>query len=269
MAYPHTPISGSIDCIEHALANLGANAALLSDEERRSLDDQGYLVLPNHLHQEFLQDLRTTHERLMSDKYGHGQITSTDPGDYWHNESGTRRLADLVSEDPIYDRLYTDPKHLAAVYHVLRCEFKLHSLNARDALPGHGRQGLHRDGDPPGVEELINAAFLLDGFTVENGATRVVPGSHRWPQAPSGGVNDPLVDHPDQILVLAPPGSVVIFNTRLWHSGTDNRTDVPRRVIHLAMSAREVPQPSRQRDRIRKSTFERISPAARYLLDLA
>ena len=98
-----------------------------------------------------------------------------------HQEEGTRRLADLVNKGPVFDLVYTHPTVLAAVHHVIGREFKMSSLNARDALPGEGHQGLHTDWskDYDGRFHVCNSIWLLDDFTEENGCTRLVPGTHR------------------------------------------------------------------------------------------
>jgi ectoine hydroxylase-related dioxygenase (phytanoyl-CoA dioxygenase family) len=65
--------------------------------------------------------------------------------------------------------------------------------------------------------------WMLDDFTEEVGATRVVPGSHKVGHGPdySNGV-------PDSIAAEAPAGTALVFDGRLWH-GTGANTTVDRR----------------------------------------
>jgi len=254
-----------------ALQALGVTDGTLTPAERASLDTQGFVVLNSMIDPRWLAELRAVYERLMSEKYGpwHPNLSSGSATDFWFNESGTRRLADLVSEDPVFDAIYTHPRLLAAMQHILGNDIKLMSLNARDALPGQGQQNFHIDGAPlkPGQDfYLVNSAWLLDDFTVENGATRVIPGSHKIPGPIT--LSDASAPHPLQQIVTAPAGSVFVFNAHVWHSGTVNRTALPRRVIHCACTQRGLEVRDAQAKRIRKSTYERISPAARYLLDV-
>ena len=263
----------TVKSMADALAALGVPDGQLSAAEKAALEEDGYLVLTHMLDPEWLDALRHAYERLMNEKYGKWQpeMTVNRESDFWNNEAGTRRLADLVSEGAVFDGIYTHPRLLAAVAHILGSEFRLHSLNARDALPGQGHQGLHVDGAPLQAAEpfyLVNSAWLLDDFTVENGATRVVPGSHRIPGALSEHVRDLSAPHPQQRIVTAPAGSVFVCNAHVWHSGTRNQTRSPRRVIHCAYSKPACESRCRQDERIRKSTYARISAAARYLLDL-
>src|SRR5262249_55943602 len=154
----------------------------------------------------------------------------------------------------------THPRLLAAVACVLGADFRVHSLNSRDALPGQGYQSLHVDGGPvkPGQRPgVVNSAWLLDDFTAENGATRVIPGTHRLTGPITDHFTDPSAAHPCEQLVLAPAGSVFVFNAALWHSGTQNRTRQRRRVIHCAFSTPENSYCQHHQQSIRKSTYER------------
>ncbi len=127
----------------------------------------------------------------------------------------------------MFDICFTHPRVLAAIARVLGGEFRLSSLNSRAVLPGQGLQGLHADWSgpvAPGDYYVCNSIWLLDDFTAENGATRVVPGSHRSGKAAHEVMDDPAATHPEEILLIAPAGTVVIFNSHVWHGGTRNTT---------------------------------------------
>ena len=72
---------------------------------------------------------------------------------------------------------------------------------------------------------------MLDNSTPNNGATRVVPGSHLELKAVNEQVEDPLASHPEQLLLCAPAGSVGIFNGSVWHSCTQNNSSQKRRML--------------------------------------
>ncbi len=63
-------------------------------------------------------------------------------------------------------------------------------------------------------------ARLLDDFTADNGATRVVPGSHLTGRSASDVMADRRGSRPGQVLQLAPARTVVVFNSHLWHGAT-------------------------------------------------
>ena len=176
-------------------------------------------------------------------------------------EPGVMRLADLVNKGALFDLFYTHPKVLAAVKHVIRDRFKLSSLNYRAALPGAGAQKLHvdwREAVANGHYTVCNSIWLLDDFTADNGATRFVPGTHRNTQLPAEVMADPYDNHPEEKLLIAPAGTVVVFNSHLWHGGTINNSFRQRRAIHSYFCRYDVPQQVDQQKYLRAETRERL-----------
>ena len=74
--------------------------------------------------------------------------------------------------------------------------------------------------------------------------------------------------HPDEIVLLGSAGTAVVFNSHLWHGGTQNRTDKPRRALHSAYVRRDKKQQTIFRDYLLPATYERLSAAQRYLLEV-
>jgi ectoine hydroxylase-related dioxygenase (phytanoyl-CoA dioxygenase family) len=81
-------------------------------------------------------------------------------------------------------------------------------------------------------------------------------------------LEDPKAPHADQKLLLAPAGTVVVFNSHTWHGGTVNRSSQRRRAMHCYFSRRNQPQQLDQKQYVRPKTRKRLSPAARYILDV-
>ncbi len=246
-----------------ALAELGVTQDTLAGGTRERLDLDGYAVLPAVLSEQELEAIRT---RLAELLVAEGDQAGLEV----HQEAGTNRLADLVNKGPMFKPCFTDPRLLACVGHVLG-EFKLSSLNFREALPGQGNQALHADyGGPAPASgyQVCNSIWLLDDFTADNGATRVVPGSHRSDTVPRLAMPDPTAAHPDQVLLIAPAGTVVVINSHLWHGGTVNHTDRPRRALHSYFARRERGQQTDQKKYLRPETLAGLSPAARFILDV-
>jgi ectoine hydroxylase-related dioxygenase (phytanoyl-CoA dioxygenase family) len=61
---------------------------------------------------------------------------------------------------------------------------------------------------------------------------------------------------------------VIVFNSHLWHGGTRNDTDRPRRALHSYFTRRARDQQLDQRAYLRPETRARISPAAAFILDV-
>ena len=68
---------------------------------------------------------------------------------------------------------------------------------------------------------LINTLWMLTPFTKENGATAVVPGSHRSGRSPIGAV-DPFAHYPTELQATGEAGSVLMLDARTWHSVMPN-----------------------------------------------
>lgn len=249
---------------EEALNALGATPDQLTDKERTFLDEQGYLPLPGILTSDQVQTMRARFDELVA---AEGDKAGTEV----HQEGGTNRLSDLVNKGECFEVCFTHPKVLAAIRHVLGDALRLSSLNGRAALPGSGLQGLHADwGEAvePGDYYVCNSIWLLSDFSEANGATRVVPGSNRSGQHPKEVLEDATRPHPDQAVVTAPAGTVVIFNSHTWHGGTLNTTDVPRYGLHSYFTRRDQRQQTDQKKYIRPETYRRLSAAARTILDV-
>src|SRR5947209_7341448 len=74
----------------------------------------------------------------------------------------------------------------------------------------HADQGFVTPPWPP-YAMVANAMWMLDDFTPENGATRIAPASHKRNEQPDYG------NLPETIPVVAPAGTVMVFDGRLWH----------------------------------------------------
>ncbi len=92
--------------------------------------------------------------------------------------------------------------------------------------PGEKAQALHYDASiyplpRDFTDVVVNTMWALDDFTVENGATRIVPGSHQWVDR-RPGPDDEVVD------AVMPAGSVIVYGGKVFHGGGANSTASPR-----------------------------------------
>jgi ectoine hydroxylase-related dioxygenase (phytanoyl-CoA dioxygenase family) len=190
-------------------------------------------------------------------------------GSEFKHEPGARRLANLVDKDRIFEEVMLHPTVLEAVAHVLGPRFKLSSFNARTPNPyGQGSQPLHVDSGALPDEQgywVANSIWMLDDFTAENGATRIIPGSQSWRRLPPAGSCDP---YPGERLITGQAGTVAIMNAHLWHAGTANRTAHPRRALHVYFTRWDKPQQQYQKRLLSPEVEARLNPEARRLLAL-
>lgn len=230
-----------------------------------TLDRAGYVLVEDVLSPKLLREVRDRVEQLYESE-------GENAGSEFRKEPGARRLANLVEKGEIFGRLVVMPQILERVRHVLGDHFKLSSFNARSANPfSQEAQPLHCDAAALPDERgfwVCNTIWLLDDFTLENGATRVIPGSQRWGKLPQEVLQNPAAPHVSEVLVLGKAGSVVVMNTHAWHGGTANRTAHHRRALHAFYCRNDKPQQQYQKRLLRSETQARLSPELRKLLAL-
>ena len=248
--------------MDEALREFGVRDDTLSSEEKHFLDLNGYLPLENILSQEQVANLIGRLDELAA-------LEKEDAGKELHQEGGTIRVSNLVNKGPMFEVGFSHPRVLAAIRHVIGPRFKLSSLDCRMALPGQGHQAFHADwrsGVQPGDYYVCNSMWLLDDFTAENGATRVVPGSHRSGKHPKDALEDGTQKHPKEIQLIAPSGTVIIFNSHLWHAGGLNQTSSARHGMLAYYCRRDQKQLTDQRKFIQPDIHARLSAAKRFIL---
>lgn len=266
---------------KQALRSLGVTDADLTSEQRKQLDELGFFTVENVLSREEGRTMAEAFERLHAAERENG-------GHEVHVEPGARRLSDIFNKTTAYDRCL-ELKPVLAASHYLLGEIKVHGANLRDPVKGFGHQQLHCDVPKRFPDDwwVLIAMVLFDDMTLDNGPTRVVPGSHRWSPVNVPYVNqadwepEPLSEadqaripadldapYPGEILVTAPAGAAVVMNSSLWHAGTRKSNDAPRRLLHLSYTRRDLPQQLVQLDHLTPALYGRMSAEHRYLLEI-
>ena len=141
----------------------------------------------------------------------------------------TNRVYGLLAKSPTELTLVIHPRVLAILDAMLLPGYLLSANLAINLLPGETAQDIHFDDGfyplpRPRAAVGVSAIWAIDDFTAANGATEVIPGSHRW------GAGPPPPDA-ELVAVEMPAGSVVVFAGTLFHRGGANTTDRPRLAI--------------------------------------
>ena len=177
-------------------------------------------VLPEAVSEELCADLRPEFDR---------------EGHLYQNEFNghqTLRVGGVTKYSSHFPTLLLHPTVLAIADAILKphCEvYQVGSTTAIEILPGEDAQVLHADDAcyPSHLlpfEMQISALWALDDFTVENGATRVVPREL--------GVEKPEDAREEHVVqAVMPKGSVVIYLGSTIHGGGANRSDAPRKAV--------------------------------------
>jgi ectoine hydroxylase-related dioxygenase (phytanoyl-CoA dioxygenase family) len=141
----------------------------------------------------------------------------------------TKRLYSVPSRTRACDAMLLHPL-FSAVFHEVLGHHLLSNTTVTDIFPGEAAQTLHTD-DSSWPSHLLAVAgdiqlgvlWALDDFTEENGATMLVPGSHRWPperRRATGG--EPTIP------AAMTAGSALVYSGRVLHGGGANRSVAPR-----------------------------------------
>jgi len=195
------------------------------DQARFDLQEWGYCLLENPLKNAEFADLRDRLLTVARQERGNGSAFLYD--------GGNQRVFSLHNKGLEFEHLVQEPTVLEVMEHVLGFNFLLSSTHANIAGPGGASMNVHADqtfARPPWPPYALvaNSMWMLDDFTPDNGATRIVPGSHKWGRQPDYdlGEGDTLTEQ-----ACAPAGSVMVFDGRLWHQTGANISEAPRHGI--------------------------------------
>ena len=182
--------------------------------------------------------------------------------------SASTRVTDFVNRGAEFDDVYISPPLLEACCRIIGRPFKLSSFHARTLRPGSATEELHTDVPRDSADwPLVGFILMVDEFRPDNGATRFVPGSHLWLDAPED-VTDPRADYEGQVLAYGPAGSLLIFHGSAWHGHTANTSALPRRSLQGAFIPRDGRAGTDFAMRMRPETHARLRSVARYVLYL-
>jgi ectoine hydroxylase-related dioxygenase (phytanoyl-CoA dioxygenase family) len=165
----------------------------------------------------------------------HFAETKSCHGDFYGHV--TKRLSGLVAKSSLCQHMAMHPVVLRVMDRLLLAACREYQLNLTQAIqigPGEPQQAIHRDDlmfnfQHPGQEAMINTMWAVDDFTLENGATHVVPGSHKWPL-------DRQPEAHEEVQGVMKAGSVLIWLGSLQHGGGANRSEKSRTGIVVSYS---------------------------------
>jgi ectoine hydroxylase-related dioxygenase (phytanoyl-CoA dioxygenase family) len=195
---------------------------MLTWSQIEELDSAGFVVVADAIDAAWVDHLRGAFDGALAQQNGtqHVEITPDTPQiDAW-----------LALKD--------HPVIVAAAEHVLGRPFRVRDLHGRNPLAGFGQQGLHTDWmERTDASEVfvLTAIWMIDDFAADNGATRLVPGSHRIVRPLPKSLAQPGARHPEERIVTGNAGSVLLLNGHTWHSGRKNQSRRPRRAAQMVL----------------------------------
>jgi ectoine hydroxylase-related dioxygenase (phytanoyl-CoA dioxygenase family) len=189
---------------------------------------------------------------------------SIEPAKNIFEGSKTHRVYNLLAHGPLYQGLVEHAGVLAIVERVLDRGCLLSTISSIAIGPGETAQPLHGDDQQiplprPHQALRVTTMWALTDFTEENGATRIVAGSHKSPDFPA-----PFGVH-ETTPVLMRRGSVLLYNGELWHGGGANRTNERRVGVAIGYCAGWIRQQENQQLGVPRELAKTFSPRLRKL----
>jgi len=223
MVAPHDsaqlPLAGEASTM-FRMSKRRSDEAILDDLER-----DGYAIVPGALGDAVVRQLRADLEiAIEKETRFHGGTDYVDYGMVLVCCMHARSFVDVLGEDAV----------MSIINRVLSKGSIIYAYTSSSMPPGRANYSnrIHVDQPRliPGYETNAGVMMLLSDFTPENGATWILPRSHRTREAPSKGYFFANAKR-----AIAPAGSLVYLNPRVWHSGGENHTETWRHSITLNM----------------------------------
>ena len=181
-----------------------------------TIEDQGYCIVEDAVDEDLMRKIRDAVTRLEDEN-------DVQPRGNRAEGFATKRMYNLLAKDEVFWELPVHPNILPFAEQLLDEECLLSGTTCMHIGPGEVHQGLHSDDGlvsvrRPRIPFMVTTIWAFTDFTEENGATRIVPGSHKFDHEPRKGEK---VDH---VPAEMKAGSVLIVNGGTWHCGGANNT---------------------------------------------
>lgn len=199
---PYAPV----DQTEVVIDGLDIGAAVGEIHER------GYTVVEQFITPDVMEPIREAFDT---------EVPITEMRFLGSTTGNTWRAHNLLAKTRTIDELLLDPRLRAIVEGVIGKFCQINIATLFNTLPGEFKQDLHQDDGlwpipRPHPSFLCNLLIAFDDFTIDNGATHVVPHSHTWTK--------PVDQNIESVQVEMKSGSVIFWEGGLWHGGGANRT---------------------------------------------
>ncbi len=195
-------------------------------EHAAEIDDLGYTILEGVIAGDLLESLAADLLRLERE-------LAVEPAGNEFEGAHTVRIYNLLARGDLYQRIPVYDQVLPLVEAVLDPGCLVSSLSSISIDPGETAQPIHADDQliplaKPHAPVVCNTMWALTDFSEENGATRIIPGSHKADASPEYG------KHYASVAAEMSRGSVMVWHGSLWHGGGANRSSMRR--VGIAMN---------------------------------
>lgn len=188
-----------------------------------SMASRGFSIVPGMLDVATCERLRVGLVRA---------IAAYRPGPIAQSQLDRYLIHDLLCQDRIFAELLEDERLQQVLEPLLGPSWIMYAFTSSSLPPHEGNYGsrIHIDSPRfvPGYTFNIGVMWALDEFTADNGATRLLPGSHLREAAP-----EPAYFERHSVEAICPRGSLIVFNGRTFHRAGVNATDEWRHALTM------------------------------------
>jgi ectoine hydroxylase-related dioxygenase (phytanoyl-CoA dioxygenase family) len=243
LAATHRSVSGQHPVVPSAV----------TDADVAALQENGYVIIENLLDRQQCEEIKKQCQPLLAHR-GRNSLEGF----------RTQRVYSVMARTDATTPLVEHPRVLCLLDRLLLANYLLSMYQIINILPGEKAQLLHHDDifyriPRPRPAVSIASIWAIDDFTSENGATVVLPGSHRWDDRRP-------TDADQRVSAVMPAGSLLLTLGTTWHGGGANRSEGAR----LAVTAQYCEPWARTQENmflaVPKDVVRRASPMLQSLL---
>ena len=228
------------------------------DHAASEVAERGWTILPDAIEPELVAELAADLARLEAELHAAPAANSFEG-------TNTIRIYNLLARSPAWWKVPIHEAVLPVVERVLDRGCLVSSLSSINIGPGETAQPIHADDQlipipKPHPPTVCNTMWALTDFTEENGATRLIRGTHQADSSPDYGR-----DYDSEFAAMT-KGSVLVWHGSLWHGGGANRTAERRVGIAMNYCAGYIRQQENQQLGIPRDMVERMPRRLQELL---
>jgi len=225
---------------------------MTTDEMLTHLDVEGYCVIEGLIPAEEVIRIRKNVATCLDANLEEANKRADEVRGKGHRlgGSGIQAFPSIINHDQSIAPYIADDRILGTAQKLFGDHHRIWGIGAIANHPGNDRGYWHADWPynqtnaahipAPYADTCtkLSSLWMLTEFNANTGGTLVLPGSHRSQTNPSGGdLFDREAPHPAELQIEAPAGSVMLFDSRLWHCVAVNHSNEPRYAINVGYTA--------------------------------
>ena len=182
----------------------------------------------------------------------------------------SRLVWNLINKGDCFLKLIDHPKILPLIQHLIGERVCLCSIGAHMNGSGNERMALHQDQWPlvphrMNFPFMANVMYLISDNSPANGGTRLIPGSHKWPNIDYQTANSEFIQD-KAVSLSAPKGTAIVWEGRVWHGNGLNRSGTTRSNISTAFLQPWVKPQEYHQYSIRPEVLKKVSDKQKHIL---